>query len=90
MPETSNTQRPTPVGVQRMVVPSDRTCGRCQDGIEECVCDNVLDEDDRPADDFCRANGWDGLRDCPNPNCDGGLVDFLPCPDCDGDGIVEE
>jgi hypothetical protein len=46
--------------------------------------------DTRPADDWCRAQGWEGFRDCPNPDCEDGMVDFLPCPTCGGDGIVDD
>ena len=56
----------------------------------EVVLDDDEPVDDRPADDWCRAQGWEGCRDCPNPDCEDGMVDFLPCPTCGGDGIVDD
>jgi len=50
-------------------------------------------EDDRPLDDWCRAQGWEGCRDCPACGGSGerdGFGTFEPCPVCDGDGIIDD
>lgn len=45
-------------------------------------------EDDRPATDWCRANGWNSVRDCPTCGGSGQYDDCTPCPECD-DGMVD-
>lgn len=46
------------------------------------------DHDDRPLDDWCRVNGWDGCRCCPTCGGSGQYDDCTPCPDCD-DGMID-
>lgn len=57
------------------------------DDVEEDDPDDV--EDSRPADDWCRAQGWEGVQDCPHCSC-GESFDGGVCRTCGGDGIIDQ
>ncbi len=46
-------------------------------------------EDERPWDDWCRANGWDDFKDCPQCGGNGKYDDCTPCSYCDGEGMID-